>query len=150
MLRYRYSQNHPGQLHREVVENSCLKRRSFRGTDLNTSYYTDREYGARPTISETVDARVWGALHALIEMRIGNGAFGFRFAEQCPDGNGPCGCDRQAFAQFLEAEVPWINWPLLICPLLGGPGSVLDFGLKEDWDGEESQAGRDHRQVARG
>ena len=112
MLRYRYSQNHPGQLHREVVENSCLKRRSFRGTDLNTSYYTDREYGARPAISETVDARVWGALHALIEMRIGNGAFGFRFAEQCPDGNGPCGCDRQAFAQFLEAEVPWINWPL--------------------------------------
>ena len=38
----------------------------------------------------------------------------------------------------------------VICPLLGGPGSVLDFGLKEDWDGEESQAGRDHRQVARG
>jgi len=79
---------------------------------LGTSYYTDREYGARPAISETIDARVWGALHALIDMRIGNGAFGFRFAEQCPDGNGPCGCDRQAFAQFLQAEVPWIDWPL--------------------------------------
>jgi len=112
MLRYRYTQNHPGQLHHEVVEKRCLRNRSFRGTDLNTSYYTDREYGARPAISETVDARVWGGLHALIEMRIGNGAFGFRFAEQCPDGNGPCGCDRRTFAQFLQAEVPWVEWPL--------------------------------------
>ncbi len=82
------------------------------GAGLNTSYFTDREYGARPAISETIDERVWGAIHALIEMRIGSGAFGFRFTEQCLDGNGPCGCDRQAFAQFLQAEVPWIEWPL--------------------------------------
>jgi hypothetical protein len=75
-------------------------------------YYTDREYGQQPAVSEHIGERVWGALHSLIEMRIGNGAFGFRFTEQCPDGNGPCGCDRQALAQFLQAEVPWIEWPL--------------------------------------
>lgn len=79
---------------------------------LTTGYFTDREYGRRPAISETIDERVWGAVHALVDMRIGSGAFGFRFTEQCPDGNGPCGCDRQAFAQFLQAEVPWIEWPL--------------------------------------
>jgi len=79
---------------------------------VNMDYFTDREYGTRPAISETIDERVWSALHALINMRIGNGAFGFRFAEQCPDGNGPCGCDREAFAQFLQAEVPYIEWPL--------------------------------------
>lgn len=80
--------------------------------NLSTSYFTDREYGARPAISETIDERVWGALHALVNMRVENGAFGFRFTEQCPDGRGACGCDQQAFGQFLQAEVPWIEWPL--------------------------------------
>lgn len=79
---------------------------------MSTSYFTDREYGARPAISETIDERVWGALHALVDMRVGNGAFGYRFTEQCRDGKGPCGCDQQAFGQFLQAEVPWIEWPL--------------------------------------
>lgn len=80
--------------------------------NLSTSYFTDREYGARPAISETIDERVWGALHALVNMRVENGAFGFRFTEQCSDGRGACGCDQQAFGQFLQAEVPWIEWPL--------------------------------------
>lgn len=80
--------------------------------NLSTSYFTDREYGARPAISETIDERVWGALHALVNMRVENGAFGFRFPEQCSDGRGACGCDQQAFGQFLQAEVPWIEWPL--------------------------------------
>lgn len=79
---------------------------------MNGNYYTDREYGLRPAVSETIDERVWRAIHALIDMRVGNGAFGFRFPEQCTDGDGPCGCDRQAFARFLQAEVPWIDWPL--------------------------------------
>lgn len=79
---------------------------------MSTGYFTDREYGTRPAISETIDGRVWGALHALVDMRVGNGAFGFRFPERCLDGRGPCGCDQQAFAQFLQAEVPWIEWPL--------------------------------------
>lgn len=75
-------------------------------------YFTDRELGKRPAVSENIEERVWQAIHALIEMRIGNGAFGFRFTEQCLDGDGPCGCDRQAFVHFLQAEVPSVNWPL--------------------------------------
>ncbi len=59
-------------------------------------------------------------------MRVGSGAFGFRFTEQCSDGHGPCGCDRQAFAQFLQAEVPWIHWPLRRGELLETP-VVLDL-----------------------
>lgn len=82
------------------------------GGGLSTNYFTDREYGQRPAITETIDERVWGALHALIEMRIANGAFGYRFTGQCPDGQGSCGCDKQAFVMFLLAEVPWIEWPL--------------------------------------
>ncbi|PKB25319.1 hypothetical protein B0I00_0514 [Novosphingobium kunmingense] len=75
-------------------------------------YYTDRAYGPRPAVVVTIDERVWGGLLALIETRISGGAFGARFPEQCPDGQGPCGCDEQAFSRVLLAEVPWIEWPL--------------------------------------
>ena len=37
---------------------------------------------------------------------------------------------------------------LLICPLLSGPISILELVTKEEWNGEEAQAGRDHRQAA--
>jgi hypothetical protein len=76
-----------------------------------TVYFTQREYGARPRTVDAIDARVWGGLHSLIETRVGNGSFGWRFPEQCPDGNGPCGCDGRAFACVLAAEVPWVEWP---------------------------------------
>lgn len=79
---------------------------------MNGSYFTDREYGTRPPVSEEIDGRVWPALHALIDMRMDSGAFGFRFPEQCADGDGPCGCDRRAFSRLLQAEVPWGDWPL--------------------------------------
>lgn len=79
---------------------------------MSSRYFTDREYGQRPAVTETIDGRVWEALQSAINMRLENGAFGNRFTAQCADGNGPCGCDRLAFARFLKAEVPWINWPL--------------------------------------
>jgi hypothetical protein len=37
---------------------------------------------------------------------------------------------------------------LVICPLLSGPISILELATKEEWNGKEAQAGRDHRQVA--
>lgn len=36
----------------------------------------------------------------------------------------------------------------VICPLLSGPKSVLDFTTKEEWKGKEGQGGGDHRQAA--
>jgi len=79
-----------------------------------STYYTDREYGARARSIDTIDERLWGGLYTLIRTRIGDGSFGLRFPEQCPDGNGPCGCDEQAFRRVLAAEVPWIEWPLSV------------------------------------
>jgi hypothetical protein len=79
--------------------------------DLST-YFTDREYGIRPHVIEVIDERLWAGLYSLIQTGIGNGSFGQRFPEHCADGNGPCGCDEQAFRQVLGAEVPWIEWPL--------------------------------------
>ena len=36
----------------------------------------------------------------------------------------------------------------VICPLLSGPISILELVTKEEWNGKEAQAGRDHRQAA--
>ncbi|MDC8755321.1 hypothetical protein OIK40_11790 [Erythrobacter sp. sf7] len=36
----------------------------------------------------------------------------------------------------------------MICPLLSGPISILELVTKEEWNGKEAQAGRDHRQAA--
>lgn len=77
-----------------------------------STYYTDREYGALAPSIDIIDERVWVGLYTLIQTRIGDGSFGFRFPEQCPDGNGPCGCDEQKFHRVLAAEIPAINWPL--------------------------------------
>ena len=77
-----------------------------------STYFTDREYGVRPSTIDIIDERLWAGLYSLIQTRIGDGSFGQRFPEQCPDGNSPCGCDEQAFGRVLGAEVPWIEWPL--------------------------------------
>ncbi|MGY4501571.1 hypothetical protein ACVWYH_005502 [Bradyrhizobium sp. GM24.11] len=47
-----------------------------------STYYTDREYGARAPAIDTIDERLWAGLFSLIQTRIGNGSFGFRFPEQ--------------------------------------------------------------------
>jgi len=79
-----------------------------------STYFTDREYGARPATIDVISERLWAGLFSLIQTRIGDGSFGLRFPEQCPDGNGPFGCDVQAFSRVLGAEVPWIEWPFSV------------------------------------
>jgi hypothetical protein len=51
-----------------------------------STYYTDREYGARPPLIDTIDERLWAGLYTLIQTRIADGSFGPRFPEQCPMG----------------------------------------------------------------
>jgi hypothetical protein len=76
------------------------------------SYFTDREYGERPRTGDMIDQRLWAALGSVIETRLRDASFGYRFPEQCPDGNAACGCDDQAFGRVLVGEVPWAEWPL--------------------------------------
>jgi len=78
-----------------------------------SDYYTDREYGARPRSSGVVESRLWAGLVSLIHTRVDDGSFGFRFPAACSDeGRMAYGVDQRAFANMLEAEVPWIEWPL--------------------------------------
>ena len=80
--------------------------------EMVSANFSEREYGPRTQTIDLIDKRLWGGLLSLIQTRLGNGSFGLRFPEQCPDGNGPCGCDVKAFRQMLGAEVPSIEWPL--------------------------------------
>ena len=89
-------------------------------------YFTDREFGERPRTVDAIDTRLWGGIHSLIDTRIGDGSFGYRFPEQCPDGRGPCGCDGHAFGLVLAAEVPSIEWPLSYGDLPDAP-LILDL-----------------------
>ena len=89
-------------------------------------YFTDREFGERPRTVDAIDTRLWGGIHSLIDTRIGDGSFGYRFPEQCPDGRGPCGCDGHAFGLVLAAEVPSIEWPLSYGELPDAP-LILDL-----------------------
>lgn len=75
-------------------------------------YFTEREFGVIPASSENIGLKVWHGLRVLIETRVENGSFGYRFPEQCPDGYGACGCDRDKFQTLLGAEIPNVNWPL--------------------------------------
>ena len=77
-----------------------------------STYFTDREYGARPHTVDVIDLRLWGGLFSLMQTRIGDGSFGFRFPAQCPDGGAAFGCDEDAFGRVLSAEVPWVRWPM--------------------------------------
>lgn len=70
------------------------------------AYFSDRERGLRARTEEVIAARVWGALHDLVQGRIDDGSFGFRFPDMCYDGRGPCGTDAAAFWRTARAEIP--------------------------------------------
>ncbi|MCY3807945.1 MAG: hypothetical protein OXG58_00655 [Gemmatimonadetes bacterium] len=75
-------------------------------------YWTDKEYGTRPPTVDVIDKPVWNGLWSIIETAVGDGSFGFRFPEACPDGGAKYGCNGQAFSQLLQAEVPGVEWPI--------------------------------------
>jgi|GEM_PF-235308 len=77
-----------------------------------TQYFSDRENGQRARTNESIDARTWGGLYAVISGRMDDASIGWRFPEQCPDGNGPCGYDFTNFKLTIEAEIPNIGLPL--------------------------------------
>ena len=73
-------------------------------TDL--PYFSDRENGERARIEETITKRVWEALYELIQGRINDGSFGFKFPVVCDDGHVPYGTDYNAFWRTAQAEIP--------------------------------------------
>lgn len=78
-----------------------------------SDFFTDREYGPSPRHTETIGEPLWLAIRSMIDLKIDDGSFGYRFPAICTDpGRQPCGCDERAFGATLVAEVPWLEWPL--------------------------------------
>lgn len=77
-----------------------------------TTYFSDREQGPRPRTEEVVSPAVWAGIVGLVQSLIATGAFGAKYPETCPDGQGPIGTDESALALAVKAEMPGLPWPL--------------------------------------
>jgi len=77
-----------------------------------SSYFSDRELGAKPRISEQIGQKAWGGTFLAIQQRIDDGSFGAGFPEQCPDGWGVSGCDHIKIELAVQAEIPDLEWPI--------------------------------------
>lgn len=75
-------------------------------------YFSDRENGPRARTEQVISPAVWAGLVATVQALINSGAFGLRFPELCPDGQAVCGCDTDALAASVIAEMPGLAWPL--------------------------------------
>ncbi|WP_026305902.1 AbiJ-NTD4 domain-containing protein [Thioalkalivibrio sp. ALMg9] len=78
-----------------------------------TEYFSDRDQGPRPRTEEVVSPTVWGGVVGLVRSLITTGAFGAKYPETCPDGQGPIGTDENALALAVQAEIPGLPWPLV-------------------------------------
>ena len=79
---------------------------------MSHTYFSDRELGPRPRVSEEIPQAAWGGICAAVGSRITDGSFGYRYPTICPDSGAPYGCDARPFALALVAEIPAIAWPL--------------------------------------
>src|SRR5262249_13817353 len=59
----------------------------------------------------------WGGIVALIQGRISNGAFGVDYPAECPDGRGTTGTDAHALGLAVRADIPDLDWPLVLDPI---------------------------------
>ncbi len=70
------------------------------------TYFSDREFGQRPSTEEEIEEPVWEGLRALIVSKLEDGSFGVDFPDTCPDGTVPVGTDKGKFEAVLYAEIP--------------------------------------------
>lgn len=70
-----------------------------------TDYFSDREFGPKPKVEETIGEVVWQTILSLVETRIDDGSLGYGFPSHCPDGNALDGTDRQAVTNAIRAEI---------------------------------------------
>jgi len=77
-----------------------------------SEYFSEREKGPRPRTEEVISPVVWGGIVGLVQSLITTGAFGAKYPELCPDGQGPVGTDENTLARAVQAEMPGLTWPL--------------------------------------
>ena len=70
-----------------------------------TDYFSDREFGPKPGVTETIGDVVWDAIRSLVVTRINDGSLGYGFPLHCPDGNALQGTDQDALSSAILAEI---------------------------------------------
>ena len=70
-----------------------------------TTYFSDREFGPKSMIEETIGKVVWRAILSLIETRINDGSLAHGFPLYCEDGKGIVGTDEKAVWIAVRAEI---------------------------------------------
>jgi hypothetical protein len=79
---------------------------------MTNNYFSDRENGNKPRITETISSETWGGIVSLVNSAIAKGAFGFKFPETCQDNNScTFGTNEHAFSQALKAEIYGLAFP---------------------------------------
>ena len=72
-----------------------------------TDYFSDREYGSRPKVRESINKNVWDALQSLIEARINDASLAEAFpGDPCLDGNGIVSTDQDALWSRVRGDIP--------------------------------------------
>jgi hypothetical protein len=74
-------------------------------------YFSDREQGKIEASSEEITIAVWNGIVAIYEKFAANNSFADAFPENCQDGYGICGFDKQLFEDTLRAEIPKLGMP---------------------------------------
>lgn len=77
-------------------------------------YFSDKERGPAPRNVNDIPLNVWQAIVELINSLSNKGFFGKDFPDFCQDGLGCIGTDENKFKIALLAEIPSLNWPLVI------------------------------------
>ncbi len=70
-----------------------------------TTYFSDREFGSKPMVEETVSRVVWQAILSLIKTRADDGSLAYGFPLHCPDGNAIVSTDWKAMLNAIRAEI---------------------------------------------
>ena len=70
-----------------------------------TTYFSDREFGPKPMVEESVGSVVWQAILSLIETRVNDGSLAYGFPSYCPDGNAIAGTNEDAMWNAIRAEI---------------------------------------------
>jgi hypothetical protein len=66
-------------------------------------YFSEREFGAKPRVSETLSSNTREGLLALIRAKFENGSLGLAYPDFCPDGNAVIGTSLSKVEDALKA-----------------------------------------------
>jgi hypothetical protein len=78
-------------------------------------YISDRELGSVERSSEEISKDVWNGIVSMYENAIKTNLLSGSFPEECPDGQGISGCDRNHIENAIKAEIPKLPTPIRSC-----------------------------------